>query len=132
MKRRACCFAGICLLVVPQYSCHRPTPQDAYAESRRCFVVLDASLRILPAAWFQQAGIDRAAVREASDGELSAAWDTGKRLGMSGGAISSDLERAKATYSRTHNAQAAGNGGQTVLRDDLDDCLGDFYGRPND
>jgi hypothetical protein len=121
--RRACCSIVGLALAVPQYSCHAPTAQESYAASKRCFVVLDTGLKIIPGL---RSGAESSSVRIAADGDLSSAWDGGKALGMTGADISADLEKARAGYFREAQSQPG------AVRRDVDECLGDFYGGPND
>src|SRR5881398_59069 len=102
MKRPALCFAGVSALLVPQYSCHPGTRQENYAASRHCFATLNANLAIQSADRFRQAGLNRDAVVVASDGNMNAAYDLGKLLGMSPAAVFKDIEGAKAAYTKSH------------------------------
>jgi hypothetical protein len=67
-------------------------------------------------------------VRGASENALDAAYVDGKQLGMSSQAVAKDVARASAAYAQAHASSASLAG----LRNDVNDCLGDYYGRPND
>lgn len=127
MKNRTWCIAAIFVFVSP-YSCHKPTPQEEYDHARQCYVVLDLVLKRIPAAGLKQAGLDRGTIQTAADDFLGGTWADGKALGMTIDAISTDIERARLSYSTAGTADERLN----ALRDDANECLGDYYGRPND
>ena len=51
---------------------------------------------------------------------------------MSPEAIGADLERARSAYLKAHSGPANAAEKSASLRYDVNDCLGDDYGRPND
>lgn len=134
MKQAGLALASAVLLSSHPYSCHKPTAQESYAHDKRCFAALDAHFKIVPPARFKQAGVDPGAVDLVSRENASGAFDWGERLGMSPGAIYADLERAGAAYVKSHTWQPPGAARRkfVALGYDLNDCLLDYYGRPND
>ena len=127
-------MASAVLLSSQPYSCHKTTAREAYAHDKRCFAALDANLRHVPAARFKEVGLDPDAVDLVSRENMSSAYDWGKLLGMQPNAIYQDLERADAAYQRSHIWQPPGTARRqfVALGYDLNDCLLDYYGRPND
>jgi hypothetical protein len=132
MRGSAFCVAGAVVFLVPPYSCHKPTAQEEYAQAKHCYAAYGASLKIVPAARFTQAGINPALIERASDANVDGAYDAGKQIGMSPGAISRDLEQAKAAYLRAHAGSGDADQKFNDLREDVNGCIGDDYGRPND
>jgi hypothetical protein len=134
MNQTGLALASAVVLSSHPYSCHKTTPQEAYAHDKHCVAALDANLKIVPAARLKQVGLDPGAVDLVSRGNTSGAYDWGKRLGMSPDAIHEDLERAGAAYLKSHTWQPprTARGKFVALGYDLNDCLLDYYGRPND
>jgi hypothetical protein len=127
MKHALYSIAGLAALASP-YSCHKPTPQEQYAQARHCHAVLDTALQIIAASQFKQANVDPSLVELASEDNLTGAYDYGKQIGMRFEAVTEDTERTRLAYLKSHT------GAQKLdaLREDVNDCLGDYYGRPND
>ena len=134
LKPRLYSFAGIIALTASPYACHKPTAQEGYAHARRCFAALDANLKIVPAARFEEVGLDPDSVDFVRRETVSGAFDLGKSLGMSPGAINQDLERASAAFVKSHSWQPVGTTQRkfVAMGFDLNDCLLDYFGRPND
>lgn len=127
MIRSAHSLAALLLLTSP-YSCHKPTPQEEYGDVRRCHAVLDTSLKVVPAARFAQSRLDPSLVKLASDDDLTAAYEFGKQLGIRFDAVTRDTEQARVAYLRSHGKAQEFD----ALRNDVNDCLSDYYGRSND
>jgi hypothetical protein len=132
MNRRASCFAAVLLVGHSPYSCHKPTLQEEYADSKRCYSAYDAGLEMIPAARFEQAGLDPDVLKTAAHDNFGSAYVLGKQLGMRPEAIARDVERTRAAYLAAHSDKSGGARKLKSLRDDVNDCLGDDYGRPND
>jgi hypothetical protein len=134
MKRTVYSFAGVIVLFTSPYSCHKPTSQEMYAHAKGCFAALDTNLNIVPPARFTQAGLDPDAIEMASSDDMSGAFDMGKEIGMKPDAILKDLQRAKAAYVRSHTWQPPAGAGRKfiALGNQVNGCLADYYGRPND
>lgn len=92
----------------------------------------DATLAIVPAARFKLAGLDPVIVREASIEHMESAHVFGRQLGMSSVTIFHDTMRAKATYLRAHSGPGNASAKFDALRKDVNQCLGDDFGRYND
>lgn len=127
MKAASYSVAGLFVLASP-YSCHKPTAQELYAHAKHCHAVLDTALKVVPAARFKQANVDPSLVDLASQDDLSAAYEYGKQIGIQFDAVTRDAEQARLAYLKSHT----GAQNSDALRDDVNDCLGDYYGRPND
>ena len=131
LKCRNCCLA-LCALRMPLYSCHKPTLQEQYAAARHCYVAYDAALKLIAPAAFEHAGLDPALVKDSWSTDIGAAYDMGKELGMSPEAVGADLERARLAYLGAHSGRTNAAAKLAALKYDVNDCLGDDYGRPND
>jgi len=125
--RSASSLAGL-LLVTSPYSCHKPTPQEEYADAKHCHAVLDTSLKAVSAARFAQSRLDPSLVKLASDDDLTAAYEFGKQLGSGFDAVTRDAEQERVAYLRSHG----GAQDFDALRSDVNGCLADYYGRSND
>jgi hypothetical protein len=134
MNQFALALASVVMLSAHPYSCHKTTAQEAYAHDKRCFAALDANSKIVPAARFQEVGVNPEAVELVSTENMSGTYDWGERLGMTPYAIHQDLESARATYVKAHTWQEPGTGRRkfVALGYEVKDCLLDYYGRPND
>ena len=132
MTRRAYCFAGLLLVGQSPYSCHKPTPQESYADDKLCLSAYRTGLEIIPDAQFEQARLDRSSVQDAANNSLAAAYADGKQLGLSSDAIARDLEHARRAYLAAHSGGSDAAQKMAALRSDMNNCLGDYYGRPND
>lgn len=134
MNRRLYSIAGLILIAPHPYSCHKTTAQESYADSRRCFAALDANAGQLSPKQFRAAGINGESVEFAARQMISAAFDSGEAIGMKPAAIYADLHKASADYREAHMWTPPGQTRRkfTALGYDLNDCLADFYGRPND
>ena len=134
LRRTVCSFAGIVALTTSPYGCHKPTLQEQYADARRCFAALDANLKFVTAEQFRRVGLDRDAVDLVFREEINNAFDLGKPIGMKPAAITADLQRASAAYTEAHTwqPQASSRRKFSAIGYDVNDCLADFYGRPND
>lgn len=128
MQRPLAALGGTGSLCLLLGACHPPTPQDSYAASKRCYAILDSSLKLVPAARFRQSAVDPDYIETASQEDMQSAFSIGKELGMTPDAVLRDLEQAKSGYLKAHSPQYNFD----KLRDDVNECLGDFYGRPND
>jgi len=132
MSGRSYCFAGLLLLGAPPYSCHKPTLQESYADAKHCSSVYSAGLKLIDGAAFAQAQLDPRLVEDAKNNSVSAAYVDGKQLGMSADAIGKDLDRSRAAYLASHTGGLDAAQKMASLRADMNNCLGDYYGRPND
>lgn len=125
MKHALYSIAGLFILTSP-YSCQKPTLQESYAHEKVCHAVLDTSLKVISPVEFGRTGLDPSLVRVASQNMLQAAYSDGRNLGMGPDAIAQDVALAGKLYLKSH-ARPDG-----ALRKDVNGCLGDYYGRPND
>ena len=133
MKNRLHSIALVLLISLQPYSCHKPTKHELYADSRRCFAALDTNLHTVTPDQFRSAGIDADAVDLASRDAMSAAFDIGEAMGMAPAAINRDLHQASIGYRAAHTWLPQGSDPKfTALGSDVNDCLEDYYGRPND
>ena len=130
MRRRTYCFAV--LLLVGPYSCHKPTLQESYAEAKLCNSAYDAGLKLISADGFRKAQLDPSLVDDAKNNNLGAAYSDGKQLGMGPNEIGQDLESARSAYLAAHSGGADAAQKLDAVRSDMNNCLGDYYGRPND
>jgi hypothetical protein len=134
MKQMALVMGSAVMIWSQPYSCHKTTAEEAYAHDKLCFAALHANLKIMPAARFNQVGLDPDAVDVVSRGNMSGAYEWGERLGMSPDAIHKDLEKAGAAYVKSHTWKPPGTARRkfVALGYDLNTCVLDYYGRPND
>lgn len=129
-----CSFAAILALTATPYSCHKPTAYEQYAGARRCVAALGANLKFVPSTRFKQVGLDPDAVDLVFTDSISDAYDVGKLLNMRPEAINRDLQTSGAAYVKAHSWQPPGTARRQfiALGYDVNDCLADYYGRPND
>jgi hypothetical protein len=132
MTRRAFCFAGLLLVGQSPYSCHKPTLQENYADAKLCNSAYDAGLKLISADGFRKARLDPSLVGDAKNNSVGTAYMTGKQLGMGPNAIAQDLEGARRVYLAAHTGGPDAAQKLDALRRDVNDCLGDYYGQPND
>jgi hypothetical protein len=116
------------------YSCHKPTAREEYPDAIRCHAALEANLKIVPEARFRQIRLDPDAVDLASQENMNGAFDLGRQLGMTPDAVQKDLHRALDTYVKGHSWQPTGGGSRKfiALGHDFNECLLDYFGRPNE
>jgi hypothetical protein len=125
---------AVIALTSSPYSCHKPTAEEQHRQQKRCFGALDANLKFVAPRVFERAGLDASAIEFAAREEMNAAYDSGERLGFSPHQIYHELVTASSQYVSSHTWQSARNG-RTMFRalgTEVNDCLLDFYGRPND
>ena len=132
MTRRTYCFAGLLLVGQSPYSCHKPTTEESYADAKLCNSVYGAGLKLISAKGFEKARLDPSLIDDAKNSIVSAAYIYGKQLGMGPNAVAQDLERARHAYFAAHNGGPDAANKLDALRGDMNNCLGDYYGRPND
>lgn len=132
MTRRAYCFAGLLLVGQSPYSCHKPTPEESYADAKLCNSAYDAGLKLISTDGFREARLDRSLVDDAKNNSVGAAYMIGKQLGMAPNAIAQDLESARRGYLAAHSGGPDAAKKLDAVRGDMNNCLGDYYGRPND
>jgi len=132
MTDRNYCFAGLLLLAASPYSCHKPTLEESYADAKHCSSVYGAGLKLIDGAAFAQAQLDPSLVEDAKNNSVSAAYADGKQLGMGAVAIGKDLDRSRAAYLASHTGAPDAAQKIASVRADMNNCLGDYYGRPND
>lgn len=132
-NRKTYCLAAL-ILLVPRYGCHKPTNEESFAQAKHCFAALEANLSVLSRAQFKQAGMDRDDVKTASLGNMEAAYDSAKELKKTPAAASQELDAAKLAYLKAHSWQDKATGGWKFqgLGSEINNCMGDYFGRPND
>ena len=113
---------------------HDPSPREDYAHGKRCYAALDANLKIVPADRFRQLRLDPGTVEVAASDNMEGAYQVARQMGMAPDAISRDLAAARADYVRSHSWQEPASGRRkfVALGHDFNECLLDYYGRPND
>lgn len=127
-------LVSLVLVSVRPYSCHKPTALEEYRDGTKCFGAFDANLQQLSGEQMRAARVDRYAVELAKEQIATGVFDLGRSLERNPWAVNEDLRRAVLSYRRSHSWQRAGDGHRMFsgLGVDFNECLRDFYGRPND